>query len=308
MRENLIFEHFTYTGDGVDNRLVSLPSSLTLKKPQLIILKGGANVCVFKTTLMKHNETGYLAGNTAHFSGGIKEIYHGGIRLGTDTKVNASGTVYYGIAIWGSESQNYFRVFKYLGNSSDNRDFTDGGLYMTPDFVFTKGNRADNGSWKADIIPGDSTSHFSGTADSSNEIQTLIANGFQLGTSTRTNSNGSVYDGFALKKIPGVIDFKSYIGNGVNGRDVSVFDFDPTIFMLKSSVTTSAGYFITPDFAAGYSATFASSAPLLSIINALISGGANISSNDASNKVGDIYWAIGIKTGKYTVPITRKEV
>lgn len=308
MRSNLIIEHFTYTGDGLDNKLVALPSSLTLKKPQLVIIKGGANVACFKTTLMKHDESGYLAGNTAHFTGGIKEIYHGGIRLGTDAKANANGTVYYGVAIWGSDDQNYFRVFKYLGNGVDNRDFTSGGLYMTPDFVYTKGNRADNGAWKADIIPGDLTSHFSGTADAANEIQSLIANGFQVGTSSRTNANNSVFDGFALKKFTGAIDFKSFVGNGVNGRDVSLFSFDPDIAILKNSVTTNAGYFKTSDFAAGYSATLASSAPALSLINTFITGGVNVSSNDGVNKNGDTYWAIGLKSGSYAVPITRTAI
>jgi hypothetical protein len=308
MRSNLIIEHFTYTGDGADNRLVSLPASLTLKKPQLVIVKGGANVACFKTILMKHDESGYLAGNTAHFAGGIKEIYHGGIRLGTDAKANANGTVYYGVAIWGDDSQNYFRVFKYLGSGADNRDFTAGGLYMTPDFVFTKGNRADNGVFKSNVISGDSASHFSGTADAANEIQSLIANGFQLGTSSRANSSGSVYDGFVLKELPGAIEFSSYVGNGVNGRDISLFGFDPDIYIGKNSVTTNAGYFKTSDFAAGYSATLASSAPAVSLINTFITGGVNVSSNDGVNKNGDTYWAIGLKSGSYAVPITRTSV
>lgn len=308
MRANLIIEHFTYTGDGLDNKLVAFPASLTLKKPQLVMVKGGANVACFKTTLMKHDESGYLAGNVAHFAGGIKEIYHGGIRLGTDVKANASGTVYYGVAIWGSDDQNYFRVFKYLGNGVDNRDFTDGGLYMTPDFMFTKGNRADNGSWKSDIIAGDLTSHFSGSADAANEVQSLIANGFQLGTSSRTNSNGSIYDGFALKKLDGAIDFKSYVGNGVNGRDVSLFSFNPDIYIGKASTTTNAGYFKTSDFATGFSATLASSAPALSLINSFVAGGVNVSNAAGVNENGVTFWTIGMKSGSYSVPITRTEI
>lgn len=306
MRSNLIIEHFTYTGDGADNRLVSLPLSLASKKPQLILLKGGANIACLKTSLMKNNETAFLSSAAAHFTGGVKEIYHGGIRLGTDAKSNANGTVYYGIAIWGDESQNYFRVGKYRGTGGDARDFTDGGLYFTPDFVATFANTTQDKVWRTSAMAGDTSQYFSATAAQADKIQSLIENGFQLGTSAQANGSGTIYDFFALKALDGVISVGTYGGNGVDGRVVTGAGFPPNIALVKKSEATGrAALFRTSDVTGDNTLFADATAAGSNRIQELEDDGFEVGADNSINAAGANYHWLALKAGSFSVPITR---
>lgn len=303
-RYNLQIKVGTYTGNGVDLTEITDVGF----KPQFVIVKGGANTACFRTKQMAADSCAYLASNTANFSSGIKGFLDTGFQLGTDAKANANGTTYYYVAMRGVDAQQYFRTLVYGGNGSDARQLTSAGIFFQPNIFFTKGNRADNPCVRTESVVGDNSWHFSGSADAANEIQNFVANGVELGTSSRVNSNGSEYFAVALKHFSVCIASGTYTGNAADDREITGVGFQPDVVIIKNGATTNAAVIRTSDFAAGNSASLAAAAPTTDLIQSFISDGFSVGTNVAVNgNTNTIYW-IAIKAGNFNVPITRVAV
>lgn len=301
-RTNFQIKVGTYTGDGVDNTNITGVGF----RPDLVIIKGGANVACWKTKDIRDDFTMFFAGNTANFSDGIQKLTSNGFQIGTDAKVNADGTTYYYIAIRGTAGQRYFYTGLYKGNGSDGRNFTTGGIDFTPDLVWIKGDTNQNPSTRTTEVSGDNSWHFAGVADAADEIQNLQSNGFQLGTSARVNTNGMSYFFTAFKKLAGVIATGTYTGNGGDSREITGIGFQPDVVIVKDGTTTAAAIIRTSDFSGDSSASLGAAAPTTNQIQALSSDGFQVGTDAKVNaSAGDTYWWVAFKTGDHNVPLTR---
>lgn len=300
-RTNFRVKVGSYTGTGAAASVTDVGFA-----PTLVIVKGGANVACFRTRQMQGNSTAYLAGNTANFADGITGLTANGFTLGTDAKANAAGTTYYYVAFWGAAAQEYFRTFRYWGNGTDDRSLTTAlGLKFTPTFAWIKGNRADNPSVRTDVISGDNSWHFSGTADASNELQSFVTEGIQVGTSSRVNSNGSEYFGVAFKSLAGVIRTFSFIGDGSDNRSITGIGFKPDFIILKNAATTNAAVIRTSAFSGDSSASAGSSAPSTDMIQKIESDGFQLGTHASVNNSGSTIYGVAFKAGDFNVPIVR---
>lgn len=303
-RYNLKIKVISYAGTGVVQDITGVGF-----RPQFVLVKGGANIACFRTAQMLPNKTAYFAGNTAHFAGGIEGFLDDGFRVGTDVKANANGTTYYALCVWGADSQEVFRIFTYLGNNTDNRTLTLQGINFDPDIAFTKGDTAQNPSVHTLDTTTDNAWHFSGSADASNEIQDLITDGLQLGTSARVNGSNLEYHGVAFKHIDGIIASGKITGNAVDDRQVTGVGVENGDFILvKNGTTTNAAVMRTSDFDALNSASVGSAGPTTGLIKSSDADGFTLGSNSAVNgDTNTIYWIV-IKAGDFVVPTTRSAV
>lgn len=300
-RSNLQIKVGTYTGNGADATNISGVGF----RPDFVLIKGGANIGVLRTREITGDKTAYAAGNTANEADNIQEILNDGFQLGTNAKVNANGTVYYYVAIRGTAGQSYFRTGKYIGTSGDSRNYTGGGLNFTPDFVFVKGDRADNGCFRTSAMGADNSAHLSGSVDAVNEIQSLISNGFQLGTSTRTNLSAADYYFVAMKALAGCMAVGTYTGNATDNRSITGLGFSPDVVIIKNGTTTNAAVIRTSSFSGDSSTSFGSAGPTTDMIQSFISDGFTIGANVSVNGDTNTFWWIAFKAGNFNVPITR---
>lgn len=300
-RTNLQIKVGTYTGDGVDDRNITGVGF----RPDLVIVKGGANIACWRNKFNRGDSTMYFAGNTANFADGIQEILNDGFQVGTDAKVNANGTTYYYIAIKGTDGQEYFQTGKYVGNATDARQLTVSGITFTPDIFFTKGDTAQNPSVRTAEVTGDNAWHFSGSIDAANEIQNLVANGVELGTSARTNGSALEYFFAALKKHTGVIASGTYTGDGVDGRSITGLGFQPDFVIIKNGTLTTASVIRTSDFSGDSATSVGSAGPTTDLIQSFISDGFTIGANISVNGDTNTIWWFALKAGDHNVPIVR---
>lgn len=301
-RSNLQIKVGTYTGNGVDSTNITGVGF----RPDLVIVKGGANIACWRNKHNRGDSTMYLAGNTANFADGIQEILSDGFQVGTDAKVNANGTTYYYIAIRGTSGQSHFKTGRYYGNATDARQLTAQGIDFTPDIFFVKGNRADNPSVKTTESTGDNSWHFSGSIDAANEIQDLIANGVELGTSSRVNgATTEEYFFAALKKLSGAIQSFTYTGNGVDGREITGLGFQPDFVIVKNATATNAACIRTSDFSGDSSASVGASTATTNQIQSFTSDGFTVGTSAPVNTDATVYWGFAFKAGDFNAPITR---
>lgn len=300
LRPNLKIKVGTYTGTGA-----ALEVSSVGFPPDVVIVKGGANIACFRTRQMRGDSTAFFAGNTANFAGGILGLTATGFFVGTDAKANANGTTYYYVALWGAAAQAYFRIFTYMGNNTDGRQLTAAQIAFTPDLAFIKGDTAQNPVVRSLAVVGDNSWHFSGTADTTNEIQAFVTNGLDLGNSSRVNGNLIEYFGVAMKELAGVIKTFTYTGDAADNRSIIGLGFQPDFVLIKNGTTTNSAALRTSDFVGDSSTSVGSAGPGADVIQSFISDGFTIGTNVSANGSTNTFWGFALKAGEYNVPIAR---
>lgn len=302
-RTNLEVKVLTYTGNGVDNTSIAGTFGL---HPGLAIVKGGANIACFKTRRMPFDSTAFFAGNTANFAGGVKALLANGLNLGTDAKANANATVYHALIIGWTNAQAYARAIDYVGNGSDSRQLTAAGLNFQPDFFFTKRDGADNPSARSLSISGDNSWHYSGTADASNEIQNFVANGVELGTSTRVNGSASTYYAFGMRNLPGIVTYGSYTGNGLDNRTVAHdLGYTPDWLIVKNAAQTTGAILWLSTMTATQSAPVGASAPTTGFVKAVGATTFTVGSSATVNGDTNTHYFVAGRAGQFSVPLSR---
>jgi hypothetical protein len=125
-----------------------------------------------------------------------------GFTVGSGAEVNTNGSTYHYIAF--NDVANTIEADTYTGNGADNRDFT--GVGFQPGYVLIRSGYtafAIPGQHRPASLSGDSTLHFDATANGTNRIQSLLSNGFQLGTDFSVNANTIAYHYLALANTAG---------------------------------------------------------------------------------------------------------
>ena len=127
----------------------------------------------------------------------------------------------------------------YTGNGTDNRQITE--LNFTPDVVIVKADATQIAVIRTSTMAGDAAKPMTGaTGLTANLIQSLDIRGFTLGTDARVNGNGTEYYWIAFKANPGKMKVGSYVGNGVNGRQVAGVGFYAEAAFVMSATTDKA--------------------------------------------------------------------
>lgn len=242
-----------YTGNA------SNPRALTSVgfQPDLVMVKSAtsANALNYRTTSMAVNQGTYIT-NTAGTTTGtlFASLDATGFTVGTTN--NANAVVYNFIAF--KSTAGAFAVGTYTGNGVDNRSIT--GVGFKPEVVITKNNTNATTNNRYAMVnhphnPGELSSYIATTtANLTNCVQSLDADGFQLGTSILCNANTDIFyymawAGESASEPAGTGTFTmatgSYTGNGTS-YSVTGLAFSPDLIIVKGSAATMA-YFRTSD-------------------------------------------------------------
>ncbi|MFA5113060.1 MAG: Ig-like domain-containing protein [Candidatus Margulisiibacteriota bacterium] len=243
-----------YTGNGT-----SQPISGLGFHPDLVIIKGDSTqLAVFTTSLMAPNTTAYLGSATASLADGIVSLDGDGFSLGSNATVNTALANYRYYAFTGAPCANFnIGAYTGLGVTSNDRSIT--GLGFAPDLVAVKRDGASFGVFKTSAIAGDNTAYFSATADTADRVQTLEADGFQVGANAEVNTAAATNFYFAFKNTAGQFSVEAYTGDGNNDRAVDGLGFRPGYVWVKRPEVTNAavqrGYNLSSDLSQYFTAT-----------------------------------------------------
>ena len=193
----------SYTGDGLDDRNIT---GLGIDPDFVNCFGKSANR--FKTTSTgKTTDMSLIFNNTVSGTDRIQQLITGGFQVGTSINTLSKAKYYY-LAIQKSVVSGVFNEGTYTGNSTNNRDIT--GVGFNPSVIIVKGDSSDVSRVKSLEITNSSSSLGNGN-ESSNTIQQLIADGFQVSSSSTVNGNGTQYYWLAFRE-------NEPINNHVNTR------------------------------------------------------------------------------------------
>jgi predicted Zn-dependent protease with MMP-like domain len=188
-----------YRGNGSDSRNITDVGF----QPDFVCIKGnnGSANGVFHTSLMADDVTGFYSA-TASSSDVIQSFLSNGFQIGTTVHVNSSGAWY---NYWALKNiPGIVKVGQYTGDGSDDRNIT--GLGFQPDVIIIKAIGTTGSSrMRLSNQVGDDTLRLPAFASSANEIQSILTDGFQVGTAM--NANGTVYDYLAIRAGDHTVSF-----------------------------------------------------------------------------------------------------
>lgn len=180
----------TYTGDGTDNRDITMSASWT---PELVIIvtEGTARRVWRGSTSHSGDSSSSISGPDADAANYIQSVGAGTFQVGTSSNTNT--VPFHWIALKGDAVGIVTGSF--TGDTNDNRDITAG---FQPEFVMVKhASTTDGPSYRFAGMSGDLSFCLSEVA-AANQIQALGATTFQVGTDACSNSSGTTMRWFAL--------------------------------------------------------------------------------------------------------------
>lgn len=294
----LLVKTGTYTGDGSDPKTIS-GVGFTPKVVMIFATSGtgDASAACFKTTEMSTGVSGQTAnmGENGQQTDGLIDSFTSDGFLVRGQK-NLNTVAYYYIALGGSDCV----TGTYTGNGADNRSIT--GIGFLPKWLVIQGggNFAEHKS-TATGNTTDTSQSFSVMGDSSNLIQALEADGFQIGVMNAggrgVNVNGVTYYYFALTGTN--VTSGTYTGNGSDNRGITGVGFDPIGAIVKQSSTQQA---VSRSGQVGDLSSLmrANTAPIVNAIQSLITDGFQIGTNATVNNNGSTYFWVAF--GPHATP------
>ncbi|MGE3843690.1 MAG: Ig-like domain-containing protein, partial [Vicinamibacterales bacterium] len=213
----------SYTGNGSDNRAIT---GLGFQPDVVLIKAATAQIAVIRSSSMSGDASKKLEGANAHVADRIQSLDAGGFTVGTNAQVNSNGTTYHWIAF--KVRSGSMHVGTYSGNGSS-QSLT--GVGFSPELVIIWNESTTQAVFRTSSMT--TTYDFAGGAPFNTRITSLDADGFTVGTSTRTNGSGSTYHYVAWNEIAAVTKSGSYTGNGTDNHSISGVGFQPEYLLVK---------------------------------------------------------------------------
>lgn len=279
-----IVRTFLYTGNGAALRDIDLGF-----KPDIVIIKGNAvgSYGIFKTPVTWANATPYVS-NAApdNFTGGVFAITAQGFTVNSSAIVNSSGVAYHGIAIKGTSATVAYG--NYAGDGVSGRKIS---TPFRPAFVMVKRDNNYAARWRDDLCASGSSHAAGAAANVTDGILDFADDGFTVGNSQGiNNATGALgYQWFAIAAIP-EMEQLSYVGDGLDNRDITGLSFDPSFVMVKTSGQFEK--FITNKMVAGVSADFNNQTFTTNRLQALTARGFQVGTETTVNASGSTFHAI----------------
>ncbi len=298
-RANLKISVGSYAGNSVSDRLITGVGF----QPDVILFypSSTADACFFTKEIPK----GSLARQPAAADAVARvDVTEDGFSVSSAAFVNSTGVNYHYVAFQGTSSSLF--TLKYVGNLTDDRNFTDiQKIPFTPSAVFVKNSAASNALyWRTSANVGDDTC-IGSSANGANAIQSLIANGFQLGATAGTNGSGVTYYAFGFPELPSTFfSTGTYVGNGT-AQSITGLSFQPDYVMVKNA--TSAVYAVACTSTMGVDMSRPINGVVIGpgYITSLDSQGFTVGSNSRVNENGSTHYWYAFKAGNWIVPVNR---
>jgi len=277
----------TYTGNGSDNRSITGIGF----QPDFVYVKGGSNEAVARFLANGAGNSLGMATGVAEFADGIQAFETDGFQVGTDARANANGTIYYYLAIEDNGDTDV-KIGNYTGNGTDNHDIS--GVGFQPDMVMIKQVDGTGTPVIRMANTGDDTCRMPANANFADGIQSLGADGFQVGTNARVNTNNGVYAYLAIKNVSGEFIVGTYTGNAADDRDITGLGFTPDAVMVKGNSAT-APIFRNSSMSGDTAGPNTAAAFLANAIQAFGSGSFQVGTDSSTNANAIAFYYFAIK-------------
>lgn len=120
----------------------------------------------------------------------------------------------------------------YVGNGLDNQTIAVG---FQPDFVLVKDTNTREGVGRTSTMAGDASKPMGTlTALQADNIQSLTATGFTIGTNVRVNQSGRTYHWVAFRANSQAMKVGNYTGNGT-GQSIGSMGFSPELVIVMGA-------------------------------------------------------------------------
>jgi hypothetical protein len=179
----------TYVGNDTDNRSITGVGF----QPVWVATFGDGNDSIFRPATLA-GDASYRFVGAAKLTDRIQALESDGFQVGTDPDVNLTGVTYHYLA-WNSSAD--VSQSSYVGDGTDDRSIP--GVGFQPQMVWVKRDPSIESTWRPGSVSGDLSLLWSATAGTSNLIQALEADGFQVGNDGQVNANGQTYHYIAFK-------------------------------------------------------------------------------------------------------------
>ena len=221
-----------YVGDGSASRAIAGVGF----RPDVVIVKGdsGSVRAVVRTATMASSKE--MTGAAAATAGYVLSLDADGFTVGSNARVNQAGVAYYWIAFQTTPGES--RTGSYIGDGFDNRPIT--GLGFTPSYVIVIPENVYPVYHRSS--PMQESYSFDNTTGQLNHIQSMIADGFQIGTDWDVNHGGDTYHYLAWKAVAGKMAVGSYVGLGNDNRPITGVGYRPAYVIVKADDNWSAAH------------------------------------------------------------------
>jgi len=273
----------SYTGDGTDNRDITGVGF----QPDIVIVRYDNNTApVIRTSDMPADRAKRLSANDALQANYIQSFLADGFQVGSDSNVNNSGRLYHWVAM---KAGTNVQIGTYTGNAADNRNITGAGFQ--PDWVMTM---ADNEQdvFRPGPVAGDASFLINGGGASANKIQSILADGFQVGSHSDVNRNGRTYYWIAFDATANV-NVGTYTGNGVDNRNITGLGITPNFAWVKRSVS-SEGVWRTDTVSGDRTLYWDAGGPTSNRIQSLLADGFQVGTHSQVNSNGSTYYYLAL--------------
>jgi hypothetical protein len=183
----------TYGGNGTSKSVTGLGFS----PEYLMVLPAAATAGVQKMSGMTRTfQFGADTGSTT----GVTSFDSDGFSVGSNASVNSNGATYHYVA-W-NQDVDEMATSSYTGTGASN-SITSAGFQ--PDYVIVHANDTATGragAHRASSVTGTGSQLFTANPNETTGITSLQSQGFQVGTSTTVNNNGTTYHYVAFKDKP----------------------------------------------------------------------------------------------------------
>lgn len=183
-----------FSGDGADDRDITIDTGWGQPDALFIFTNDADNVC-FRNKANTADETwdlGAIAAPTANIVEATADWPTDGFEVGSDNRANRSGTnnVFY-LAL--KQDTDVLKIGSYPGDGNDDVDITDPSHDPTYALICSGEAAVQAPVHRSDKCSGDSSMFFYAVANSSDYIQDLITDGFQVGANDGVNKNTVTY-------------------------------------------------------------------------------------------------------------------
>ncbi len=176
----------SYVGDGTNPHAIT---GVGFPPDILVIANDDTARCYFHTVDMPSGNRESF-GAVASGTQGVISLDSGGFTLGTGSGENSNGFTHHYLAL--KAIPGFTKTITYVGNGIDDTDI--GGVGFIPENMWTKNDSQTSAAvWRGRNESGDASSNVGTGNETTNMIQALQADGFQLGTATVNNSTRTYY-------------------------------------------------------------------------------------------------------------------
>ncbi len=217
------------TGSYVGNSLPLRAITGLEFQPDVVLVKGDLDKCsVVRTATMPALQSKLLGKSDPIGPDMILSLDSAGFTVGSNDVVNKSGVTYYWVAF--QASPGLMAVGTYPGDDVDNRSVT--GLGFQPSYVIVMSEANEDAMQRFADEVGDKSLPFQASDEKTDRIQALEPDGFQVGKHHTVNEPGKQFHYVAWAESPSRSLTGSYLGNGVDNRNVTGVGFEPDYMIV----------------------------------------------------------------------------